>query len=226
MHAASIYVFVQANRSTFVKHFMKWSFHQTWLLLDYQLYSSETIWVSNSLAVHQQSTTLELNPINSSAWQTLFQRMTVILIRLEHPAFPHYAPFPGWSLLMDASQSSYCVWSWFSLGESLICLSKLVTCCQMWLNIKIMYLLHLLGCSFISLLISFHTYTSLLHVACIWCWILCYIPNHNMLWHSGMRGWLRCRHLIWSLHLVLGVLSVCCTYTLLHLCGLQYISDC
>jgi hypothetical protein len=142
-----------------------------------------------------------------------------LLIRLEHPAFPHYAPLPGWSLLMDAGQwdyfveSNYCVWSWFSLGESLICLSTLVTCCQMWLNIKIVYLLQLLGCSFISLLIPFHTYILLLYVVRIWCWILCYISNHKMLWHSRPRGWLRCRHLIWSLRLVLVVLSVCCAYT-------------
>ena len=87
-------------------------------------------------------------------------------------------------------------------------LSTLVTCCQMWLNIKIMYLLQLLGYSFISDLVSFHTYTLLLYVAHIWCWILCYIPNHNMLWHSRLRGWLICRHLIWSLRLVLGVLCL------------------
>jgi len=77
MHAVSIYMFVQANRSTFVKHFMKWSFHQTWLLLHYQLYSYEILRVSNSLAVRQQSITLELNSVKSSAWQTLFQRITL-----------------------------------------------------------------------------------------------------------------------------------------------------
>lgn len=155
-----------------------------------------------------------------------------VLIWLEHPTFPHYAPLAGWTLLMDVSQwdywveSNYCVWSWFLLGKSLICLSTLVTCCQMWLNTKITYLLKSLGCSFISLLITFHTYILLLYVAHIWCWILCYISNNKMLWHSRLRVWLRCRHLIWSFHLVLVVLSVCCTYTLLHLCGLQYISDC
>lgn len=155
-----------------------------------------------------------------------------VMIWLENPAFPHYVPLPDWSLLMDASQwgywveSNYCVWSWFSLSESLICLSTLVTCCPMWPKIIITFLSQLLGCSFISLLIPFHMYILLLYVARIWCWILCYISNHKMLWQSRLHGWLRGGYLIWSLHLVLVVLSVCRTYTLLHLCGLQYISDC